>query len=664
MKTETIYISNTDVSVVDADIASAFYINNPIDNSSNYYTNSATSMSFVSNTWAQSLSGSTFDGTELIYRRSTTVTVTPAGRYYSEFNTIGFNLSGINDDINTIVRIDFEPIADDIRTIYYNIDNKYKKGKVYNLLAGVDVGYNPKYYNYSYKFSVADTENVTAFTPKISAYRQDGMVDEYTIPINISKDSIYNISDKIKLLDSQVLPLSSLDPLIKLELESPNYVENLVIRRYVTPTKTRTQTPTGTQAASPTPSRTPTQTRTKTQTPTKTYTRSPTQTPTATQVATQTVTAAPVLPPPVTQTATPPAECLSETYQISYTGINDSVSPNTVVIGLRYNDNGAFSEYSDRLTTVFGNNTIDIYVPINLSEVNFEPFIKFSDEDPGITITIVANTSTCNSSTPPNLNEDPVKPVTRVIPIIVVTPTITLAPTTAYTYTPIKPSPIIPPGTTIYGSAFKLAVSYPVAAVTIDITVTGGDDDQLNDVVESYTALACPRQFIIQQWKVKAGPGGIEQLRNLSAPTSDLVESMVNLETITKSIDQGTTSLVIAEHMFEHAPEGYYMFFRIEETNGGPDDYVYYRDIWNSKYGGTGSVTSDLEAYYNGNYIGTEYAKEIENDLLYGTDINIPACQIAPRVGGDGLTYIKSLVDYYDYIEGVKPITLTLETHS
>jgi hypothetical protein len=663
MKTETIYISNTDVSVVDADIASAFYINNPTNNSSNYYTNSATSMSFTSNTWAQSLSGSTFAGTELIYRRSTTITPTPVGRYYSEFNTIGFNLSGINDDINTIIRIDFEPIANDIRTVYYNIDNKFKKGQVYNLLAGVNVGYNPKYYNYSYKFSVADTESVTTFTPKISAYRQDGMVDEYTIPINISKDSLYNISNKIRLLDTQVLPISSLDPLIKIELESPNYVENIVIRRDVTPTKTRTQTPTGTQAASPTPSRTPTQTRTKTQTPTKTYTRSPTQTPTATQVVTGTVTSAPALPPPVVPTPTPPPTCISETYQISYTGINNSVSPNTVVVGLRYNDNGAFSVYSKRLTTVFGDNTIDIYVPINLTETNFEPFIKFSDEDPGITITGCTNTSNCNSNIIKNNDEEPVIRVRRPIPIIVVTPTITTTVTGLYSYTPIKPPPIVPPVSIVYGSAFKLAVSWPVTPIQISITVTGGDDDPENDVTQEYTADPCPRLFIIQQWLIKEGPVNVYSLNTYEAPPADQVVSMVKLQTITRTIDQGTKNLELAEHFFEHPPDGYYMFIRVEETNGG-DDYEYFRDTWMGKYGGTGSVTSDLEVYYNGGYNGDPYAKEIERDLLYGTEIHIPACTIQPRRGSDALTWIKPLVHYDDYIYDNKPITLTLETHS
>jgi len=56
----------------------------------------------------------------------------------------------------------------------------------------------------------------------------------------------------MNLLDSQTLPLSSKDPVVKIELENPNYVNNFVLRRFVTPTKTRTITPSQTPDATST----------------------------------------------------------------------------------------------------------------------------------------------------------------------------------------------------------------------------------------------------------------------------------------------------------------------------------------------------------------------------------------------------------------------------
>jgi hypothetical protein len=94
------------------------------------------------------------------------------------------------------------------------------------------------------------------------------------------------------------------------------------------------------------------------------------------------------------------------------------------------------------------------------------------------------------------------------------------------------------------------------------------------------------------------------------------------------------------------------------------DDYEYFRDTWVGKYGGTDSVTSDLEKYYNGDYNGDPYAKQIERDLFEDSKIHIPACTIQPRLGADALTWIVPLVHYDDYIIDNKPITFTLETHS
>ena len=91
MSDNYIYITGTDYSVLSAQVASGYFFIDPYSNSSNYYTNTASAMSFTSNTWVQSFSGSTFTGTELVYKRTTTVNL--LSTTYSEFSTINYVLN-------------------------------------------------------------------------------------------------------------------------------------------------------------------------------------------------------------------------------------------------------------------------------------------------------------------------------------------------------------------------------------------------------------------------------------------------------------------------------------------------------------------------------------------------------------------------------------------
>ena len=437
-----IYINNsTDYSVLSAAVASGYYFKNPVDSSSDYYTNTAESLTFDPNdTFSQSFSGYLFNSSKLVYKRTTNVNLSAVK--YSEFNTIVYNLSGINDSNNTIVKVVFEPLSGIYQTVTYNGESlEFDKGLPYKFAIGGNTDNNPKNVLYPYDYVLNDDDgNEKTFTSKFSAYRQDGLVDEYIVDILISRDSVYNISEKINLLDSQTLPLSSKDPVVKIELENPNYVNNFVLRRFVTPTPTRTITPSQTSDATPTRTPTPTFTRTRSQTPTATRTRTqtrtrsntPTQTRTKSQTPTKNVTPTRTVSPslsrsmlahvPVTPPPSPAPICNSKEVLITYKGLNNAIDASTVTLGLRYKFNGVIYSFGSKLENITGENTVKVYIPRDYSLYNMEPFVYFTSDDPIISVTNWVTTKECS----------PIETSTFNPPVVVTPP-------------PVEPPPVVDP---------------------------------------------------------------------------------------------------------------------------------------------------------------------------------------------------------------------------
>ena len=375
----TLHLSGTDVSTNrDISVADGYLYVDPVTGLSDYYTNTAYS-TFETNpdgsyvlTATQELTGTTFFSdlsSPLVYKRETDIIFesnfmsvsSGTSGIFSQYSTFNFDLSGIEDSSNNIIRVDWTPIsAGKVSSYVWEALPEYSADYVYKLATGLAFGYNPKNYSvytHNYDLNSLPTldDSLSTFSPSFSAFRQDGLVDVYNCSLVVSKDSIYNLANKLSLLDTQVLPFSSLDPLIKLELDGPDYVNNLVIRRHVTPTPTRTitsgdvtPTPTQTPTRTTTRSRTPTITRTKSQTCTPTQTSTQTQTVTPTQTQGVTVTPTPTYTATCTETrsfwnrVTPtpskaPGVCISQEITVTYTGINDKVDPNDVVLSLVYN---------------------------------------------------------------------------------------------------------------------------------------------------------------------------------------------------------------------------------------------------------------------------------------------------------------------------------------
>ena len=514
MSSVYLYISGTDANVNQSfDVADAYLYVNPAPTSDsdkeNYYTNVANGSTLVPNPSAdpglqQTFSGTTFSdnlSSPLIFKRSTNLTFSDI---YSEFSTFVFNLSGIEDEKNNIIRTEFQPNNGKILSHTYDpnpIEEAVTGEFVYSLAIGKNVNQvNPKNQSFSTSYnlnSLTTSQYLSTFNPRISAFRQDGLVDEYNINVTVSKDSVLNLANKINLISSQVLPITSLDPMIKLELENPNYVNNAVIRRAVTQTPTPTRTKSN---ATPTPSRTATQTRTRTQTVTRTMTKSQTQTPTRTntqtrtrtqtqtqqatstrtptQTKTRTSTKLPQFPTP---TPSPSKNtCYSQQIRVNFTGINDKVEQGTIGIVLSYKHdeaNRAASTVMKKPLNTFGTYDLDFYVNTSLTALNkFKASVIFTKEDPGITINSITRISNCKAVKPDVSDELP-KPIPNPVP----------TPTKSAIVVPEKPAP---------KNLKNITFVYYLGAQNID---------QNPDFPNS-----CTRNFTLR-WEVRNGSKGYDE---------------------------------------------------------------------------------------------------------------------------------------------------------
>ena len=465
MSIKVLYITGSDASVDrNISVADAYDYVDPVTGSATSYINTAEGLPLDQTLYpanSAALSGGTFNQPQLVYKRTNEF---PFSGTYSQYDTFVFNLSGIEDASNNIIRIDWQPLSGvAVQSVDYGLDTEFSSQYVYNLAAGLAIGENPKDDTYSYVYnldSLTDTSlsyvSLTTFQPAFSAFRQDGLVDIYNCSLTVSKDSIYNVAGKLKLLDSQVLPISSLDPLLKIELEDPNYVNNLVIRRAVTPTPTRTISNT---PAVPTPAVTTTQTPTRSNTPTQTRTKTWTATPTQTQTQTTTVTPSKTInvstttTPTITRTnsqtqviknrVTPtPSKssliCDSQECTVSYTGINDKAETSSIACNLIYNHDGAGNTktlLSKNITNIFGTYEVKFYIPIRWVSNYLSAVVNYQGENPGISINSITITNTCDRANKPDTGTV----TTNNLPSPIPPPTPTPKPTP--TYNPPASSP-------------------------------------------------------------------------------------------------------------------------------------------------------------------------------------------------------------------------------
>jgi len=669
MSDNYIYITGTDYSVLSAQVASGYFFINPYNNSSNYYTNTASAMSFASNTWVQSFSGTTFTGTELLYKRTTTVNL--LNTTYSEFSTINYVLSGIVDTDNPITKIIFEPIAGELQTVVYNNAIDYTVSTPYQLALGNNTLNNPKNSIYRYNYDLNDSDaDVTPFTSRFSAYRHDGLVDEYVINLNIGRDSIYNISDEINLLEAQVLPLSTLDPVLKIELENPDYVNHIVLKRDITPTPTRTVTYTSTPNASPTRSATPTNTYTITQTPTRTKTTSLTLTPTYTSTPTQTKTRTPTqgvtasrtrtptpsltsrvytsITPPPTPSPSLSSECRSKTYTITYTGRNDAVDASTVYVGLKYNYSETIkSLYAVALTTVTGTNTVDVNVPVPSSDSQLEAYVYFTADDPGITISNIVESNSCS-----------LEPIDKFIPAPPEEPEPVPEPPTIPPTNPNDPNDPNDPTTPDlpkHESVFQFGIQKEFIPVPIVVDLPAEEGTTMYPALpEIYEQGAWQSTRVTINWTTFKSTRGLDILNN------DL--NSTGFPNNIQPLASGSRSYIADHRPDEDVKIGAPILSYDVVSSGGETTYIWFKVTIEN-------IDNDYSYYFNTwlpaialypNKFGFEYRLQKLNDPTKDEDFTdltyIPRCQFRDST----YTAIYKMVDIYKWYDQNQPITYTI----
>ena len=120
----TLHLSGTDVSANrDISVADGYLYVDPATGSSDYYTNTASGVDFPGDgiIWTQALSGTTFNSNlsaPLMYKRETDIIFqsdfmsvsSGTSGIFSQYSTFNFDLSGIEDSSNNIIRVDWTPI--------------------------------------------------------------------------------------------------------------------------------------------------------------------------------------------------------------------------------------------------------------------------------------------------------------------------------------------------------------------------------------------------------------------------------------------------------------------------------------------------------------------------------------------------------------------------
>jgi len=169
MSIKVLYITGTDASVDrDISVADAYDYIDPITDSATSYSNTADGNKWVVDpitgapagsegygegvTFTQEFSGGTFNNPQLVYKRTNEFGFSGI---YSQYDTFVFNLSGIQDTSNNIIRIDWQPLSGGVvQSVDYGLDTDFNSQYVYNLASGAAIGENPKDDTYEHVYNL------------------------------------------------------------------------------------------------------------------------------------------------------------------------------------------------------------------------------------------------------------------------------------------------------------------------------------------------------------------------------------------------------------------------------------------------------------------------------------------------------------------------------
>lgn len=213
--TTTIYISLTEnnAALSSYDVASAylFYVVDPntLQFTTEYYSNTAYGIpnfvddeNFIPN--LQIFNGGTFnDYQDGYFNYSRFDTITASG-LISEQSTIIFNLSGIQDSTFNIIKIVFDKFGDGSTLISTEKDFylSYNNSSALDILNETNEYKSPKYRSFVTQYKTINPYFTTTYTPIISAYRDNGVVNVINVTLTVAKNSLLQLTQDFRIIDT------------------------------------------------------------------------------------------------------------------------------------------------------------------------------------------------------------------------------------------------------------------------------------------------------------------------------------------------------------------------------------------------------------------------------------------------------------------------------
>lgn len=172
-----------------------------------YYTNSAVGVDTFTSTLSavtQWLSGSAFADLSsgyFNYVRSSTVSVSSI---VGETSIVVFSLSALGDSTYPYSKIVFDKYGNgiDLTTHVKDFYLTYNNANAYDIFSQATEFNSPKFDPFVTQYSTISSDFTTLYTPIISAFRDNGVIDVISVNLVIAKESFAGITNHPRLIDS------------------------------------------------------------------------------------------------------------------------------------------------------------------------------------------------------------------------------------------------------------------------------------------------------------------------------------------------------------------------------------------------------------------------------------------------------------------------------
>lgn len=177
--------------------------------SSNYYTNTIQCLdnlsddeNFISNLAV--ISGGTFaDYTDGYFNYYRYYNVVNSG-YISEFDTVVFNLTGVQDTTFNITKITLDKFGDNsvliskVKNFYLTYDN----ASALAIAEETNTYTSPKYDLIETTYQTVNSAFTTTYTPVLSVFRDNGVIDIINVTLTVAKQSFIDITQNFRVIDT------------------------------------------------------------------------------------------------------------------------------------------------------------------------------------------------------------------------------------------------------------------------------------------------------------------------------------------------------------------------------------------------------------------------------------------------------------------------------